>query len=124
MQVVFSTLRDRISNKHKSYKTHVKSLQALKKPEEATLLDHIAQAAQSEMPMDHRMVRANASDIAGCYLGKNWSRWFKKCNPQVITAKSAKLDPKQAKNFMLKVYYVIIYLKHNHVILHVISHMI
>ena len=99
MQVAFSTLRDRISNTHKSYKAHVESLQALKRPEEATLLDHIAQAAQSGMPMDHRMVRANASDIAGRYLGKNWSRRFKKRNPQVITARPAKLDPKRAKNF-------------------------
>lgn len=41
----------------------------------------------------------NASDIAGRYLGKNWSRRFKKRNPQVITAKPAKLDLKQAKNF-------------------------
>lgn len=96
MQVAFSTLRDRISNTHKSYKAHVESLQALKRPEEATLLDHIA---QSGMPMDHRMVRANASDIAGRYLGKNWSRRFKKRNPQVITARPAKLDPKRAKNF-------------------------
>ena len=95
MQVAFSTLRDRISNKHKSYKTHVKLLQALKKPEEAMLLNHIA---QSGMLTDHQMVRANASDIAGCYLGKNWSCRFKKRNPQVITAKPAKLDPKRAKN--------------------------
>ena len=99
MQVAFSTLRDRISNTRKSYKAHVESLQALKKSEEATLLDHIAQAAQSGTPMDHRMVRANASDIAGHYLGKNWSRRFKKRNPQVITARPAKLDPKRAKNF-------------------------
>ena len=43
--------------------------------------------------------RTNASDIAGRYLGKNWSRRFKKRNLQVITAKPAKLDLKRAKNF-------------------------
>ncbi|KIL54744.1 hypothetical protein M378DRAFT_91977 [Amanita muscaria Koide BX008] len=49
--------------------------------------------------MDHRMVRANASDIAGRLIGTNWPRRFKKRNPQVITARPAKLDPKRAKNF-------------------------
>ncbi|KIL58603.1 hypothetical protein M378DRAFT_86304 [Amanita muscaria Koide BX008] len=45
------------------------------------------------------MVRSNASDIAGRYLGKNWPRRFKKRHPQVITARPAKLDPKRAKHF-------------------------
>jgi hypothetical protein len=69
-------------------------LQTLKKLVEAMLLDHIAQTAQTGMPMDHHMVCNNTSDIAGHYLGKNWHRGSKKCHPQFITARPAKLDPK------------------------------
>ena len=57
------------------------------------------QSAASGMPFDHRAVRDHASDLANCRLGKNWSYRLVSRNPQLVTAKPSKLDPKRANNF-------------------------
>jgi len=59
----------------------------------------LEQGSASGTPFDHRAVRDCASELGNRRAGKNWSYRFTKRNPQVVTAKSAKLDPKRANNF-------------------------
>ena len=94
-----STLRDRMNDRHKPYKVHMNSLQAVEPTEESVLIQWIKQSAESGTPMDHQPIRARASDIAGSSLEKCWKTRFKKRHPELVTSKPAKLDPKRAKNF-------------------------
>ena len=88
-----------MNNRHKPYKVHINSLQAVQSTEEPVLIEWIEWSAESGTPMDHQSILAHASDIAGHSLGKCWMRQFRKCHPELVTSKPAKLDPKWAKNF-------------------------
>jgi hypothetical protein len=44
-------------------------------------------------------LRAQAEEISGKTVGKNWNRKFEKRHPEIRAAKPAKLDPKRAKHF-------------------------
>jgi hypothetical protein len=63
------------------------------------MLQWLEQDSASGTPFDHRAVRDCASELGNRRAGKNWSYRFTKRNPQVVTVKPAKLDPKRAYNF-------------------------
>ncbi|TFK26846.1 hypothetical protein FA15DRAFT_702430 [Coprinopsis marcescibilis] len=94
MNVNYNTLLGWLSGKHDGDKVASQRKWVLMPAQELPIINWIKQKSETGALLDRRELCDIASDVLGRCIGKSFANWFLKQSPQLVTAKSAKLDPK------------------------------